>query len=70
MDACIVIIGILFWVVTALAAIGILTYVFVCVQYYKWEKDERENDKRMQEIQELIENGKDLFPDHSKDSSE
>ena len=50
MDAWIVIIGILFWVVTALAVIGILGYVFLCIQYYRWDKLEREEEKLAQAV--------------------
>ena len=38
-----IVFAILFWVLAALATVGIMLWAFVQFQYYLWDKHEREN---------------------------
>ena len=42
-EAIAIILGIGFWVCCALCTIAILTYVWIVIQYYRWDKMDREN---------------------------
>lgn len=48
------ILGILFWVLAALALVVGMAYVYVELQYYKWSKEQREKDGIVKEIQEAV----------------
>ena len=48
------ILAISFWVLAALAVVCMIVWVFCYVQYYRWEKQEREQTNLVSTIQESI----------------
>ena len=48
------ILGIGFWVIAALAIVTLMAYVYVVVQYYHWDKQDRERNSIVQEISDRV----------------
>ena len=67
MESWFVIIGIAFWVLAALATIGILGYVFVLIQYYRWDKQERAEQKLAEVVSNAV---AETITEKSEESSE
>ena len=44
-----------FWILAALALVTLMVFVFVEYQYYKWNLEERNTDKRNDSIAKLAE---------------
>ena len=48
------ILGIGFWLIAALSIITLMAYVYVVVQYYHWDKQDRERNNIVQEISDKV----------------
>ena len=67
MESWFVIIGIAFWVLAALATIGIIGYAFVSIQYYRCDKQERAE----QNLAEVVSNAvADTISEKSEEKAE
>ena len=51
--ACVMILGILFWVLAGLCVVSFMAWIYVQIVYYKWNKEDRER----QEIERKVEEG-------------
>lgn len=49
-----IIIGIMFWVLAALCVVAFMAWVYCYVQYYKWDKEDRNRNCIIKEVQETI----------------
>ena len=51
-----IIAGIAFWVLFALAVVTAIVWVFCYVQYYRWDKQDRERDTFIHAVQAAVQN--------------
>lgn len=63
------ILGIGFWAIAAVAIVALCSFVYVEVQYYQWNKQEREHGQLVEElskrIAEKVEEVKESSPDEN-----
>lgn len=48
------ILGIMFWVLTALGIVSLMAWVYCQIQYYKWDKEDRMKESIIDLIKEAI----------------
>ena len=49
-----IIAGIAFWLLAALAVVAGIIWVYCCVQYYRWDKQDREKDTFVNAVQAAV----------------
>ena len=49
-----IIAGIFFWILCALAVVSGMAWVYVCLQYYRWDKQDRERDNFVHAVQAAV----------------
>lgn len=48
------ILGIMFWVLCALGIVCFMTWLYAYMQYFKWDKEDRQKQIVMQQIKETV----------------
>ena len=48
------IMAIVFWVLLALTVVGFMAWIYTQVQYYKWDKEDRQFEKMKEYIEQAI----------------
>ena len=54
------VIALLFWILSALACVGILIYAYVCFQYFMWDMKERELEEMTEAVKKTIDSDNSL----------